>query len=94
MSFWHEADLYIAMVVFGLVLFAKQLIGEDPIDPKRLLGELILSCTGAAIFHALGMLQGLHGPEYWLMIFLASLGGVRSAEWMMKIFIALKKASL
>ncbi len=94
LSFWQDNDLYIAMAVFSLVLFAKQLIGGDPLDPKRLGGELILSCLGAGVFHALGLLQGLAGPEYWLMIFLSALGGVRSAEWLVKIIIALKKVSL
>lgn len=92
-SFWQDPKLYISMVIFGLVLFAKQLVGADPIDPKRLGGEVILSCLGAAVFHALGLLQSLSGPEYWLMIFMAALGGVRSIEWLVKIIIALKKVA-
>lgn len=94
LTFWQEPDLYIAMAVFSLALFAKQLMGGDPLDPKRLGGELILSCLGAAVFHALGLLQGMSGPEYWLLIFMSALGGVRSAEWLVKIAIALKKVSL
>jgi len=93
-SFWSQLDLYIAMAVFGSVLIAKNLIGEEPINPKRLAGELILSSVGAGVFHAFGLLQGLNGAEYWMLIFLAAMGGLRAVEWSLRIFIALKKVSL
>lgn len=93
MTFWQDPELFIAMALFVSVLFAKHLTGGEPLDPKRLAGEVILSCIGAAVFHAMGLLQGLIGPEYWLMMFLAALGGVRSVEWAMKILIAIKKVS-
>lgn len=94
LPFWGELNLYITMAIFGLVLFATRLVGNEPINPKRLTGELILSCVGAALFHALGLMKGLSGPEYWVLIFLAALGGLRSAEHIVRVFIALKKISL
>lgn len=94
LPFWGELNLYITMAIFGLVLFATRLVGNEPINPKRLTGELILSCVGAALFHALGLMKGLSGPEYWVLIFLAALGGLRSTEHIVRLFIALKKISL
>lgn len=93
LSFWQDPELFIAMAVFISALFAKHLIAGEPLNPKRLGGEVILSCIGAAVFHAMGVLQSLVGPEYWLMIFLAAMGGVRSVEWAMKIIVAIKKVS-
>lgn len=93
-TFWGDIDLYIAMIVFASVVFATRLVSDEPLNPKRLSGELILSSVGAAVFHALGLMKGLSGPEYWLLIFLAALGGLRSIEWALKIFVALKKVSL
>jgi len=94
LPFWGELNLYITMMIFGLVLFASKLVGNEPINPKRLTGELILSFVGAALFHALGLMKGLTGPEYWVLIFLAALGGLRSVEHIIRLFIALKKISL
>ena len=90
-DFWSDRHLYISMVVFMSVVLAYRLVGNEPISMRRLLGELILALIGAAIFHALGLMKGLSGPEYWLMIFLAAMGGLRSIEWVLKVFIALKK---
>jgi len=93
-SFWSGIELYITMAVFGSVVFASRLVGDEPINPKRLTGELILSFVGAGVFHALGLMKGLTGPEYWLLIFLSALGGLRSIEWGVRIFVALKKVNL
>lgn len=94
LPFWGELNLYITMMIFGLVLFATRLVGDEPINPKRLTGELILSFVGAAFFHALGLMKGLAGAEYWILIFLAALGGLRSIEWVVRVFVAIKKVSL
>lgn len=93
-GFWADKHLYISMAVFMSVVLAYRLVGNEPINLRRLIGELILALVGAGVFHALGLLKGLSGPEYWLMIFLAAMGGLRSIEWSLKVFIALKKVSL
>ena len=90
-DFWSDRHLYISMVVFMSVVLAYRLVGNEPVSIRRLIGELILALIGAGVFHSLGLMKGLIGPEYWLMIFLSALGGLRSIEWVLKVFIALKK---
>lgn len=93
-EFWADKHLYISMAVFMSVVLAYRLVGTEPINLRRLIGELILALVGAGFFHAFGLMKGLSGPEYWLMIFLAAMGGLRSIEWALKVFIALKRISL
>lgn len=79
----HTLLSFIAMVLMGTI--ARVFISNEPLDKRKLTGEMILAVLGAILLYSFGLLQGLTTPQMIFLGSLGSLGGVRLLEWLIKI---------
>lgn len=77
------------IAIFAVWVFAaigKNLLKDEPLNWRVLIGEIILAAVGSIVMYSFGMYQGM---DAWQMIFigsLAGLGGVRLIEQVIRIF--------
>jgi len=64
---------------------ARSFISHEPFCLRRFVGEMLLSIIGAIVLWSFGLLQGMTELQIIFLGGLASLGGVRMIEWIMKI---------
>jgi len=82
-----EAQLFlslVALMVFGTL--GRILNSNEPLDMRRLVGELILASIGAVLLYAFGILNGMNYYQIIAVGALGGLGGVRLLEWTIKIW--------
>jgi hypothetical protein len=80
---------YLELVLIFIVGFlGRSLVSKSPFCWRRVLGELLLACLLATVMWSFGMMQGM--SEYQMIFIggMASLGGVRSIQWIIKAFNA------
>lgn len=82
---WGDPTLQTIVGVWLMGSIAKVLVSSEPFDPKKFAGELILACIGGFICYLTGVLRGEDPLHILLFGVLASLGGVRLLEWVIKI---------
>ena len=79
------------LTAMGLGTLGRTLTDQRPIDWRVFFGELCLASVCAVTLLAFGMLQGM---EFWQIVFivgLAGIGGVKSLEWSVQIYKALRE---
>ena len=78
------------MTAMGLGILGRTLMTQKPINWREFFGELCLATVCSGTLLAFGMLQGM---EFWQIVFiggLAGIGGVKSLEWSVQIYKALR----
>lgn len=90
---WTDPTLlsFVGMLVVGTL--ARVLVSDEPLDLRKLSGELLLALLAAVALFYLGVLQGLSTPQMMAVGSLAGLGGVRLLEWVIKIAKAAREMS-
>jgi hypothetical protein len=86
--FWTVVGL------FMLSAAARNLLSSEPFDPRRFLGEILLSIVGAVIMWSFGLMQGMSTAQIFFIGGLAALGGVRAIEWGLKIMNSVKTGNI
>lgn len=83
--------LYAIIFMLWLGIVARRLIGDEPINKRKLAGELLLSMIFGVGLWAFGLLQGLGGLQLITLAAFAALGGGRSIELLIRLIVQLKK---
>jgi hypothetical protein len=86
--------LWTVMGLFMLSAAARNLLSPEPFDPRRFLGEILLSVVGAVIMWSFGLMQGMSTAQIFFIGGLAALGGVRAIEWGLKIMNSVKTGNI
>ncbi|WP_026610700.1 hypothetical protein [Methylocaldum szegediense] len=82
---FRDKVLWTIIGLFMLSAAARNLLSSEPFDPRRFLGEILLSIVGAVIMWSFGLMQGMSTAQIFFIGGLAALGGVRAIEWGLKI---------
>lgn len=85
-----DPNFWTVLTMFCLAYLARTLVSKEPLDWKRLLGELILTAISAIALYSAGLLNGMSPLQMVFAGALGSLGGLRAVEWMIKIAIQIK----
>lgn len=88
---WSDRFMWSVIGMFVLGSMARSFIGNEPFDPKRFIGELILSTIGAIMMYSMGLMQGMSETQIVCFGAAASLGGVRMIDWGLRIAKAVKQ---
>lgn len=82
---WMDRTLisFIGMGVVGAM--ARVFVSQEPFDVRRFAGELMMAALTGVMLYSFGLLQGLSTPQMMFLGSLGGLGGVRLAEWMIKL---------
>ena len=83
--------MFLFLVVTGTV--GRILASDEPFKFRKFAGELILAAVSGVMLYSAGLLQGLDPVQMAVMGSLAGLGGVRLAEWLIKIAKKVREAS-
>lgn len=83
--FWYSKMLWSIVILFVLGALARALVSNEPFDFRKFTGEIIISAIGAIIMYSLGLMQGMNEIQIVGFGALASLGGLRSIEWTLKL---------
>lgn len=91
---WFDPNFWILISILLMGYLARTLASEEPFDKKRFFAESILTVIGGVLLYAAGLIQGLSFLEMVVFYCLTALGGVRTAEWVIKAVVAIKKANI
>lgn len=87
---WSDKTLWSVVAMFVLGSMARTFISNSPFEPKKFIGEIIFAAIGAIVLYSAGLMQGMSEVQIVCFGSFASLGGVRTLEWIMKIGKAIK----
>lgn len=80
--------------MFVLGSMARTFVSDEPFDGKKFMGEIIFSTIGAVMLFSMGLMQGMNEIQIVGFGSLASLGGVRTVEWALRIVKKAKSAGI
>lgn len=86
-----DSRLYAIILMLWLGVVAGRLIGDEPLNLKKLVGELLLSFLFGVGLWAFGLLQGLSGLQLIALAAFSALGGGRTIELLIRLIVQLKK---
>ena len=90
---WLNRDFISMMGVMMIALIGRTLMGSDPINVRRLIGESLLMIVGAVAMYVSGVLAELNGLQMLLIACTSSLGTVRGCEWIVRVVVAVYKVA-
>lgn len=82
---WCSKTLLSVVAMFLLGSMARTFVSSEPFDSKKFCGELIFSAIAAIAMYSMGLMQGMSEVQIVGFGAFASLGGVRTIEWALKI---------
>lgn len=80
-----DAKLLALVLLLWAGVVARRLIGDEPVNIRKLIGELLLSAVFGVGLWALGLLQGLTGMQLIVLGAFASLGGGHSLDMALRL---------
>lgn len=89
--FWYSKMLWSVVIMFVMGALARTLVSSEPFDCKKFAGEMIISAIGAVMMYSLGLMQGMNDIQIVGFGALASMGGLRGVEWILKLINKIKK---
>jgi len=90
---WSDRLMWSVILMFLLGSVARTFVSNEPFDVKKFVGEIIFSAIGAVMMYSMGLMQGMSEAQIVCFGAMASLGGIRSFEWFIKIAKNVKAAS-
>jgi len=91
---WCNRILWSVVTFFVVSTMARVFISKEPFDIKRFTGEVLFSVIGAIALYSMGLMQGMNEVQIIGFGAFASLGGVRTIEWAIKIAGRFKDSDL
>lgn len=91
---WTDRMMWSIVAMFVLGSMARTFVSDEPFEPKKFFGEIIFSAIGAVMMYSMGLMQGMSQPQIICFGAMASLGGVRSFEWLMKIARKIRRSGI
>ena len=91
---WGNRMLWSFVAMFALGSVARTFVSNEPFDFKKFVGEIIFSVIGAVLMYSLGLMQNMNEVQIVGFGALASLGGVRSIEWVLRIARKIKSSGV
>jgi len=85
-----DPNFWMMLTLFCLAYLARTLVSKEPMDWRRLAGELILTAISAVVVYSAGLLNGMSPLQMLFAGALGSLGGLRAVEWLIKIAAQVK----
>ena len=93
-QWWSDPLLWSVIAMFILGTIGRILVSDEPFDPRKFFGELILAAIGAIILYSFNLMQGMTPIQIVFFGALGSLGGVRLIEWIIKIAKKVKSSGV
>lgn len=78
---WTDSVLWGVVIMFFAGELARNLISNEPFNPKKFMGEMIVAGLGGVATYSFGVFQGMSTAEIILIGSLAALGSFRMLEW-------------
>jgi len=91
---WSNRILWSVVVMFVLGSMARAFASNEPFDARKFIGEIIFSAIGAIMLYSMGLMQNMNEVQIIGFGAFASLGGVRSIEWAIKIGHKIKRSGV
>lgn len=88
---WSSKTLWSVVAMFVLGSVARIFVSSEPFEPKKCFGEIIFAAIGAVMMYSAGLMQGMSEIQIIGFGAFASLGGVRTFEWLIKIGKTIKR---
>lgn len=91
---WGNRMLWSVITMFVLGSVARAFVSSEPFDLRKFIGEILFATIGAIMMYSMGLMQGMNEIQIIGFGAFASLGGVRSVEWALRIAHKIKKSGV